>query len=154
MKANYGERFIIGIVCAIAALSPRAAAAQSNPVPCSLLTQAQVSTAVGLSMGAGQPIATTGCSWSAGHVTATLSLWDATKWDKMRAPLPGMTKTPVGGMGDDAVFATVGDAGKQLITLTVKKGKTAFMFRIYGVEKASNQMSMEKTLAENVLAKL
>jgi hypothetical protein len=49
MKANYGERFIMGIVCAIAVLSPRAAAAQSNPAPCSLLTQAPVGTAMGVS---------------------------------------------------------------------------------------------------------
>jgi hypothetical protein len=57
MKANYWERFIIGIVCAIAVLSPRAAAAQSNPAPCSLLSQAQVSTAVGLRMGSGNVLA-------------------------------------------------------------------------------------------------
>jgi phosphate/sulfate permease len=106
MLANYWERFIVGIVCTVAVLSPRAAAAQSNPAPCSLLTQAQVSAALGVSMGA------------------------------------------------DAVFATVGDAHKQLTTPTVKKGKTAFMFHIYGVENASDQMSMEKTLAGNVLAKM
>jgi hypothetical protein len=71
MKTNHWERFIIGIVCAIAVLSPRAAAAQSNPAPCSLLTQAQVSKAVGVSMGAGQPLATTGCTL-AGNVLAKL----------------------------------------------------------------------------------
>jgi hypothetical protein len=52
MQANYWERFIVGIVCTVAMLSPRAAAAQSNPAPCSLLTQAQVSAAFGVSMGA------------------------------------------------------------------------------------------------------
>jgi hypothetical protein len=52
MQANYWERFIVGIVCIVAVLSPRAAAAQSNPAPCSLLTQAQVSAALGVSMGA------------------------------------------------------------------------------------------------------
>jgi hypothetical protein len=77
MQSNYWERFIVGIVCTVAVLSPRAAAAQSNP----------------------------------------------------------------------------GDAHKQLTTLTVKKGKTAFMFHIYGVE-TSDQMSMEKTLAGSVLAKM
>jgi hypothetical protein len=32
MKANYLERFIIGIVCALAVLSPRAAAALAGSV--------------------------------------------------------------------------------------------------------------------------
>jgi hypothetical protein len=153
MKSNYSGHFIVGIVCALAALGPRAAAAQSTPAPCSLLTQAQVAAAVGASVGAGEPISTTGCTWASPHVKATLSLWDAAEWEMMKGPLPGMTKTSVGGLGDDAFFAT-GGTRKQMATLTVKKGKTAYVFHIYGVDNVADQMSMEKTLAGNVFAKL
>jgi len=99
-----------------------------------------VSSALGVTVGAGVPIATTGCSWSSPppQVTATLSLWDATKWEKMKGVVPGMMKTPASGLGDDA-FYTTGGTGAQLSTLSVKKGKTAFVFHIYGVKEASTR---------------
>lgn len=152
MKAKFSAHLIGGIVCSVAMLGPRAAAAQSGLVPCNLLTQAQVSAALGANVGVGEPISTTGCTWTLLHVTATLSLWDATKWEKMKAPLPGMARVSVGGLGDDAFFST-GGGRRQLTTLTVKKGLTAFVFHIYGVDSVSEQMSMEKTLAQDVLAK-
>jgi hypothetical protein len=152
MKAN-SWRFMVGMVCALGMLGPRSAAAQSTPAPCGLLTPAQVSAAIGSSVGAGEPIATTGCTWASPHVKATLSLWDATEWEKMKAPLPGMSKSAIGSLGDDAFFATVGTR-KQLTTLTVKKAKTAYVFHIYGIDNVSDQMSMEKTLAGIILAKL
>lgn len=151
MKSNDSGYFIVGIVCALAALGSSAALAQSKTAPCSLLTQAQVSAAAHVSVGAGQPIGTTGCSWTAPHFTASVSLWDATNWEKFKTPLPGMTRTPVSGLGDDAFFST-GGTSKQLTTLTVKKGTTALIFHIYGVETVSDQMSMEQTLAGEALA--
>jgi pSer/pThr/pTyr-binding forkhead associated (FHA) protein len=129
------------------------AAAQAAPAPCSLLTAAQVGAVVGASVAAGQPIGTTGCAWSAPHLMITLSLGDASGWQKMKAPLAGMTKTALAGLGDDAYFSTGGSAGKQLATLTVKKGRTAYIFHVYGGAVA-DQMSMEEALAGDVLAKL
>src|ERR1700733_3101587 len=96
------------VVCGFAAFGSHAAVAQSTPAPCSVLTPAQVSAALGVSTDAGQPIGTTGCTWSSAHVKATVSFWDASKWDRMKTPLPGMTKTPIGGFGDDAFVGTVG----------------------------------------------
>jgi hypothetical protein len=151
MKSNDSGHFIVGIVCAVAALGSSATLAQSKTAPCSLLTQAQVSAVAHVSVGAGQPISTTGCSWTAPHFTATVSLWDATNWDKFKTPLAGMTRTPAAGLGDDAFFSTAG-TGKQLTTLTVKKGNTALIFHIYGIDSVSDQMSMEQTLAGEALA--
>jgi len=154
MKSNYLRHFVTACICLSAVLGSRTAAAQSGVAPCSLLTSAQVTAAVGVSVGAAQPIATTGCSWTAPHIIVTLSLWDGSKWDQMKTPVPGMNRTAVSGLGDDAFYTTMGPAsGKQTATLTVKKGSTAYLIKVYG-PNVTDQMSMEKALAGNVLANL
>jgi len=153
MKSNYLRHFVTAFICLSAALGSRTAAAQSAAAPCSLLTSAQVTAAVGVPVGAAQPIANTGCSWTAPHMIVTLSLWDGSKWDRMKTPVPGMNRTPLAGLGDDAFYTTMGPADKQIATLSVKKGSTAYLIKVYG-PNATDQMSMEKTLAGNVLAKL
>lgn len=152
MKTNYSRLLVIGCICVSAVLGSKTAAAQSAPAPCSLLTSAQVTAAVGVSVGAAQPIANTGCSWSGPHMIVTVSLWDGSKWDRMKTPVPGMSRTPVSGLGDDAFYTTLGSAsGHQIATLSVKKGSTAYLIKVYG-PNVTDQMSMEKTLAGNVLA--
>src|ERR1700729_739439 len=152
MKSNFSRYFIITCICASATLASRTAAAQA--APCSLLTSAQVTAAVGVSVGEAQPIANTGCSWSAPHMIVTVSLWDENKWDQMKTPVPGMSRTPISGLGDDAFYTTLGPAsGKQIATLSVKKGSTAYLIKVYG-PSVTDQMSMEKTLAGSVLTKL
>jgi hypothetical protein len=154
MQFNASRHLFIACICAAAALGSTTAAAQSAPAPCSLLTAAQVGAAVGVSVGAAQPIGTTGCSWSAPHMIVTVSLWDGNKWDQMKAPFPGTSRSPVSGLGDDAFYSTIGPAsGKQFATLSIKKGGTAYLIKVYGPSVA-DQMSMEKALAGNVLAKL
>lgn len=152
MNSKFLPHFIAGLFCVLAGLGARTAAAQA--APCSLLSSAQVSAAVGVSVGAAQPIATTGCSWSAPHIIVTLSLWDGNKWDKMKTGLPGSTVNSVAALGDDAFLTTLGrPTEKQFATLSVKKGNTAYVFKVYG-PSVSDQTSMEKALAGNVLAKL
>ena len=153
MKSNYLRHFVTACICLSAALGSRTAAAQSAAAPCSLLTSAQVTAAVGVSVGAAQPIANTGCSWTAPHIIVSLSLWDASKWDRMKAPLAGMNRTAVSGLGDDAFSTTMGPPDKQFATLSVKKGSTAYVIKVYG-PNVTDQMAMEKTLAGNVLANL
>jgi hypothetical protein len=154
MKTNYSRLFVIGCICVSAVLGSKTAAAQSATAPCSLLTSAQVTAAVGVSVGAAQPIANTGCSWTAPHMIVTVSLWDGSKWDRMKTPAPGMNRTPVSGLGDDAFYTMLGSAsGNQIATLSVKKGSTAYLIKVYG-PNVTDQMSMEKTLAGNVLANL
>lgn len=152
MKSNSARRFIAcGI--ALAALDLGAAGARADTAPCSLLTTAQVAAAVGANVGAGQPITAAGCSWSAPHMIVTLSLSDGGGWEQMKAPLAGVTKTPVSGLGDDAIFSTLGQPAKQYVTLSVKKGNTAYLFKVYG-PSVTQQMSLEKALAGKVLANL
>jgi hypothetical protein len=154
MKSSYSRHFITACICATAALGSKTAAAQSAPTPCNLLTSAQVTAAVGVSVGAAQPIANTGCSWSAPHMIVTVSLWDANKWDQMKAPFPGTSRNSVSGLGDDAFYSTMGPAtGKQFATLSIKKGSTAYLIKVYG-PNVNDQMSMEKSLAGNMLAAL
>jgi hypothetical protein len=158
MDSKHRMGFVVGIVCALAACSSRTAYAEAPTDPCALLTPAQVSAVVGVTVGAGQPIGTTGCQWSTATqgnptnapVRATLALWDAAAFADMKTPLPGFTKTPASGIGEDAVYATA----RTLTTLGVKKGNVAFVIRLYGVPGQDKQMATEKALALDVLAAL
>jgi hypothetical protein len=66
------------------------------------------------------------------------------------SPIPGTTSTPVAGLGDDAFYTTIA----QYTVLYVKKGQIVYLFKVYGVQDKEKQMSVEKTLAQNALAKL
>jgi hypothetical protein len=152
MATNPWSVFRRWMACALVVLL-FPAVAQAAPEPCKLLSQAQVSAALGVAFGAGQPIGTTGCSWSSEkpHQVVTLSLWPPSQWDRIKSsPLPGTANTPAGGLGDDAFYATVA----QYTVLYVKKGKTVYLFKVYGVQDKAKQMSAEKTLAKDALAKL
>ena len=127
--------------------------ARAAPVPCTLLTSTQVGAALGGSFGEGQPIGTTGCSWTSPtpHVIVTVSLWPPAEWDRVKShPLPGAEITPTSGLGDDAFYATLA----QYTVLYVKKGQTVFLVKVYGVKDLARQSSAEKTLALAVLGKL
>jgi len=156
MSASVANVPLLCLACALAvcALPAAAAAAPATPpAPCTLLTPAQVSGVLGGTFGAGQPIGTTGCSWTAEkpHMIVTVSLWPPTEWDRMKAsPLPGTQITPASGLGDDAFYTTVA----QYIVLYVKKGQTVYLFKVYGVKDLAKQTSAEKTLAQDALAKL
>ena len=140
------------MVCALVVLA-FPAIAQAAPEPCKLLSQAQVSAALGVTFGAGQPIGAKGCSWTSEkpHEIVTVSLWPPAQWDRIKAgPLPGTATTPAAGLGDDAFYTTVA----QYTVLYVKKGQTVYLFKVYGVQDKTKQMSAEKKLAQDALAKL
>ena len=80
----------------------------------------------------------------------TLQFWGADAFAGMKTPLPGITTTPLAGVGEGAVYTTVG----HLVTLSVKQGKAAFVVRIYGIPAKPKQMAAEKALALKVIAKL
>jgi hypothetical protein len=61
----------------------------------------------------------------------------------------GVTKIPVGGVGDEAVFGT----SKIATTLSVKKGGLVFVIAVGGFPEEQTK-AMEKALALDVLAKL
>lgn len=156
MNGKLVSVLVAGIVWAVAPCGSRAAYAQGPKDPCSPVTAAQVSSAVGAKLGPGEVTAgSTVCQWAtaAGDtapVRVTLQFWGADAFTGMKTPLPGITKTPLAGVGDDAIYTAVG----RLTTLSVKQGKVAFVVRIYGISDQAKQMAAEKALALHVLAGL
>jgi hypothetical protein len=127
------------------------------PSPCSLLTQDQVNAVLGLSAKGGSGDAKT-CNWSEptgapGRKKIVVVAWqDAKEFASAKAPTssPNLVKTPVTGIGDDAVYVTVTNV---TTTLTVKKGDVYFEVHVYGFGDADTKAA-EKTVALDVLAKL
>jgi len=77
---------------------------------------------------------------------------DARAFEFAKAPTNSRTlvKTPVSGVGDDAVFNTVGIV---TVTLTVKKGDTYFEVHAYGFPVEQTK-TIEKTIAQEVVSNL
>jgi hypothetical protein len=127
---------------------------------CKLLTQAQVSAALATSMDAGVRVLSSSprmCGWSEpGGATiankrVTLTLSTTRAHDAGKQPYEGITKTPVGGIGDDAYYVTASGLGT---ALNVKKGVEAFSLSVKGKFTVDQVKAMEKTLALEALAKL
>jgi hypothetical protein len=148
---------IAAIVIAGAATAPANAAPPDDA--CSLLTQAQVSAAVSVSVGAGayQGTYKKTCTWnavspatkSAKWVTLMLEGLDAYQAGKL-APVKTIVVTPISGIGDDAYYLAVGPN----VGLIAKKGNVAFKVAVYGDIPIENKQAMEKTLAQQVVSKL
>ena len=120
---------------------------------CALLTQNQVSTIVGAKVGAGSPIANTGCSWTAPgppRITVSVSMQSEKMFAaaKSSAP-PKTTKTSISGLGDEAIFTGV----ENFSSLWVRKGTKFPLIRIYGLSVSDAQTKL-KALATNALSKL
>jgi len=133
--------FVVLLCCSRIALS--------QPAPCTLLTQDQLSTVVGMRFGAGSPIATTGCSWSstgAAKVTVTVSMQSEKMFAGAKSA-PNTTK--VSGVGDDAFFSGV----QGFTSLWVRKGSRMVMVRLYGLP-ANEAQPKVTTLAKAVVARL
>ncbi len=164
---------IVAILIVGAATAPSASAAPTDDA-CSLLTQAQVSAALGVSMGAGSyvtPQYRKTCTWTApagakGVKTVTLSLQAANAYEagkKLMAQSQAMMKAAndphasgvanasASGIGDDAYYTTMGN---DYTGLMVKKGNVAFKVAIYGDLPIETKKAMEKTLALQVLSKV
>lgn len=127
--------------------------AYSQTAPCQLLTQQQVSDALGVSVGAASPIATTGCSWrstGARNVVFTVSMQSEKMFAAVKSrPSPTMTKQTVSGVGDEAVFTGV--AG--FASLWIKKGTKFPLVRVYGLPVGEAEAKL-KTLGADAVAKL
>ncbi|HTC43633.1 MAG TPA: hypothetical protein VK696_01155 [Steroidobacteraceae bacterium] len=155
MKRNDSWQLIPAIIIASLICSDRLAA--QTPAPCNLLTAAQVSAVVGASFGAGAPLGAS-CTWTAPHLIVTLSLKSAGDWQQSKSAGagPGISKTPVGGLGDDAFSTTLGgNSGRTLETLTVLKGNTAYTFKLYSqAHNQAQQLALEEKLAGAVMSQL
>lgn len=128
---------------------------------CSLLTAAQVSAALGVPVEADKAVDKSFCTWSQQGaalkrktvmLTIIEPIGDLTPVDRFNAakmPLPGVVKTPVSGLGDDAVYG----GNNFRVALTVKKGNSAFEIVVSGFPVAESK-AKERALAQVVLAKL
>jgi hypothetical protein len=150
--------FFVGSVRVVQAAPPTDA--------CSLLTSAEVSAALGVSVGAGQKIVPNSaaiCGWevpgekSTNRKRIVLSIYTQMgrrtpidRFNAAKTPVQGITKEPVSGVGDDAIFATTPGLGSGLI---FRKGDAAFDLRVYGFPEGQLK-AKAKILAQDVLARL
>lgn len=161
---------IIAAIFIIAAAAPSSAAAPPTDA-CPLLTSAEISAVVGVTVGAGTHITPTylkSCQWEPpGGATVQfgsvlLALESAASWQSAKAMLQavanapnnnkkgGITMTPASGIGDDALYSSVGNYTK----LIVKKGDLSFQIVITSNAPIEKKRDMEKALAAKVLSKL
>jgi hypothetical protein len=142
-----------------AAIGPSASAAPDDA--CSLLTQAQLSTALSVSFGAGSYISPTDkktCSWkgtadaSKGAKTVTLMLQTLAAYQAGKSlQVKTIVVTPVSCIGDDAYYLAVSPN----VGLIVKKGNVSFKVAVYASDLTIEQkQAVEKTLAQQVVSKL
>lgn len=145
---------VVVTVASLVLACARSADAQAPTDPCAQVTPAQVSNALGEPVGAGQKSGTKTCTWVADkpvHHVMTLMYWPPGDWASLKTrQMPGVTKSSVSGVGDDAIAQTVGS----LTTLFVKKGNTTFMVRVYGVPAAAKQLAIETSIAQAIAATL
>lgn len=127
--------------------------AQGESALCDLLTQKQLDTILGTGVGAGSPIANTGCSWSATgppKVTVTVSMQTEKMFNGAKASAaPGTTKAPLSGIGDEAIFTGV----PNFSSLWVRKGTKFLLVRVYGLPVSEAQTKL-KALASDAVSKL
>jgi len=148
----------LGIAGMLASSTCVAAAPPADP--CTLLTTAEASAALGGTVSGGKSIAGSVCQWSQqgkpGDVLLKLNVDIVTpdRYARMKSVFVG-TVTPVSGLGDDAYYATLQSGKTTLTTLNVKKGGTAVVIRVTGGTKpAEEYQAKEKAVAQALVPKL
>jgi len=135
--------------------------AAEPPVACTLLTQAQIGTATGATVGAGSPIAApTSCQWSGQGKIVTLTINQPRGGktpvqqftDGKARKLPGVTTESISGVGEDAYYVYFAGQNRAGCGLVVKKGSSVFEVRLYGFD-LNQAKTVIKTLAQDVAAK-
>lgn len=156
MDSKYSSSVAVVFLCALSMCSSRVTYAEPASDPCSLLTQAQVSAVLGMSVEAAQRVAPRLCQWFAANqpnsmnakkVVVTLS--DERAFGYAKTPVVSTVKTmPASGICDDAIYtATPGVTPGFGTSLSVKKGSSYFVVQVYGFPEQTKAMKMEKTLA-------
>jgi hypothetical protein len=132
----------------------------ADPVGCAVLTQAQVSDALGVPVDAGKPIARPGtCQWfgKGRFATLTIAVTRAGKspveqFNAGKKGLVGITIEPVSGVGDDAYYISYSGTTRTGLGLVVKKGSSEFEIRVYGFD-LDKAKPVAKTLAQEAAGK-
>jgi len=164
---------LAAVFIALATTLASAAAEPPNDA-CSLVTQSQVSAALGVSMGSGSHVTPTflrTCTWNpsggsgSGVRGLTLYIQSADQYEagkQMLEQMRTMAKvekhgnsqppviTPLSGIGDDAFYLDMANT----MSLIAKKGNVEFKFVIYGDLPGEKKKAAEKTLALEVVSKL
>jgi hypothetical protein len=122
---------------------------------CALLTPAQVSNALGVTVKSGERIVPTGsklCGFGGAGASkrVVVALITPDMFAHEKHPLRGIAEEQASGLGDDAHYMTTPGFGTGL---SVLKGGFAFKIRVYGfpIEQVKTK---EQKLAQDVLAKL
>jgi hypothetical protein len=152
----------VAVIVAVSLHYPSSARAATRDA-CALLSDGQVSAALGVAVQPGKPMGPSMCQWEqsgaslakARRVMLTVfgqmgSLSPVDRFNNSKAAVGGITKTAVPGVGDDAVFiSTMG------IALNVKSGGSAFQVRVNGRGLMPDQIKqMEIALAKQAISKL
>lgn len=141
-------------------MPPRAVCAATPPEDaCSMFTSPQVSAVLGVPVSDGQhPIASSLllCGWAPagepplGGKKLSVSLMTERAFAVGKAPIQGVVKSPLLGVGDDAYYVTAGGLGT---ALSVKRGSACVQIRVDGFSSAKVK-ELEKALAVQMLMKL
>jgi hypothetical protein len=126
------------LTAAAVVLMPLQAGAFEQPKdPCSVLTAAEVSGVLGAPSTA-KHVVSTQCEWDVSGQSSgahpkklTLGFLSASAWEQTRAlreQIHGFTRTPVPGLGQEAVFSTNGT----FCNLQVVKGSAVLDMHLYG----------------------
>jgi len=136
--------------------------AASPTVACELVTQARVSAALGVTVGAGTPIARPGaCQWAGkGRIvtlTITQPLAGKTPVEQFNAGKTskryGITMEPVSGVGDDAFYVSFAtNTPTAAVGIVVRKGDSTFEVRVYGFPLEEGK-TVGKSLAQDIAGK-
>jgi hypothetical protein len=146
-------------VCAWSSVSSRTSAQSDQDNACALLTTAQVSTALGTTVESGQPLVASNpkvCGWAPpggpqiDGKKVTVALMTLKSYETGKTPMKGIEKSPLTGVGDDAIYITAGGLGTGL---NVQKGNSAFQVRVGGFKK-DQAKEIEKALALEILKKV
>lgn len=144
------------------------ALAQSNDA-CQLVTQAQVTAAVGVPVGAGTHVTPTfvkTCTWSVTGAgkdvrSVTISYQPAQSFAGAKSmtqmmvanakPSDHANLQPASGIGDDAFYTTLGDGYTAML---VKKGNVSLKIAIYGAMPEQKKRDAIKALALDALSRI
>ena len=163
MYSNFSILAAFAFLCTFSLCCSPAAYAAPPSDPCSLLTQTQVSAALGVEVEAAQHVATKLCQWSAPNQPnsinakkVTLIISNERAFGYAKTPVVSSVKAmPASGVCDDAVYAvTSGVAAGFGTSLYVKKGDSYIVVHVYGFPDQAKAMAMEKTLAAQAGSKL
>jgi hypothetical protein len=129
---------------------------------CMLITQAQVSAALEISVNPGTPISSPStCQWIGKGRFATLTIMQPlagkSPMDRFNAgktsKMPGITTESVSGVGDEAYYIYFSNTTRAGLGLVVRKGNSAFEIRVYGFD-LDKAKPVAKTLCQTVAGKI